>query len=57
MMLYIHNLHIMTHNTKTNCHHPTICTMLKVDQLSNEKKGPWYIGDYTTQLYGDYHKP
>ncbi len=28
-------------------------------QLSNEKKTSClgYIGDYTTQLYGDYNKP
>ena len=29
-----------------------------VSQLSNEKKSCLgYIGDYTTQLYGDYNKP
>ena len=28
-------------------------------ELSNEKYLGWlgYIGDYTTQLYGDYNKP
>ena len=33
---------------------------LVVAQLSNEKRAPsclGYIGDYTTQLYGDYNKP
>ena len=29
------------------------------NKLSNEKNLGWlgYIGDYTTQLYGDYNKP
>ena len=32
---------------------------LELDHLSNEKNPGWlcYIGDYTTHLYGDYHKP
>ena len=32
---------------------------LVAKHLSNEKSSGWlgYIGDYTTQLYGDYNKP
>ena len=50
--------------------HKTICdtyghtddpqeVLYSIFQLSNEKNPGWlgYLGDYTTQLYGDYNKP